>query len=133
MKNVWVNGCFDILHTGHIELLRYASGYGDNIIVGIDSDARVSQSKGSERPIITEEDRKTILESLWFVDEVVIFNDEQELRNYIIDFKIDVMVIGDDYKDKRVVGSDLVDRVVFFKKTEMSTTKIIDKILSNYK
>jgi rfaE bifunctional protein nucleotidyltransferase chain/domain len=133
MKNVWVNGCFDILHTGHIELLRYASGYGDNIIVGIDSDARVSQSKGGERPIITEEDRKTILESLWFVDEVVIFNDEQELRNYIIDFKIDVMVIGDDYKDKRVVGSDLVDRVVFFKKTEMSTTKIINKILSNYK
>jgi rfaE bifunctional protein nucleotidyltransferase chain/domain len=125
MTKVWTNGCFDILHIGHIDLLKYAKGLGDHLTVGIDSDLRVKSLKGYDRPINNESDRKLFLESIKYIDEVVIFNDEQNLVNTIKNSNIDIIVVGDDYKNKRVIGSDIA-KVIFFKKNpDKSTSNLI--------
>ncbi len=126
MELVWVNGTFDIIHFGHICLLEYASSFG-KLKIGIDSDNRVSKLKGSNRPFNNEKTRKKILESLKFVDEVVIFDNENELINHINFFNPKYIVIGDDYIDKKIIGSNLVEEVLFFKKVlGLSTTKILN-------
>lgn len=136
--NVWVNGCFDILHVGHIKLLEYAKYYKDSdyikgetniLYVGIDSDKRVKELKGGSRPINNEKDRKKILQSLKFVDKVFIYDTEEELTSLIEKWQIDVIIIGEDYKDKRVVGREKSKYdVVFFPKDKNSSTNIIEKI-----
>ena len=108
--NIWVNGCFDILHGGHLDLLEYAKNL-DNLenylVVGIDSDERVKLLKGSGRPINHESFRKRILESLEFVDEVVIFGSEKELETIIkrhdIDYALSTDVAGIRKADLRMV------------------------------
>jgi D-beta-D-heptose 7-phosphate kinase/D-beta-D-heptose 1-phosphate adenosyltransferase len=136
--NIWVNGCFDILHIGHIDLLEYAKGLRDpkshylrlnRLIVGIDSDRRVKELKGIDRPINNENDRKRMLESLAVVDEVVIYDTEDQMCDFISTFDIDYMVIGEDYKDKRVLCREhSANDVVFFPKDNHSSSDIIDKI-----
>jgi D-beta-D-heptose 7-phosphate kinase/D-beta-D-heptose 1-phosphate adenosyltransferase len=130
--NVWVNGCFDILHTGHLNLLEYAKNLNNrsnHLIVGIDSDRRVKELKGEKRPINNEQERKRMLESLKFVDEVVIYNNEEEMCNFIKDYKIDIMVIGEDYKNKKVLCREYSKKDVdFFLKDCQSSTDIIEKI-----
>ena len=136
--NIWVNGCFDILHTGHLDLLEFAKNFKDpqdryynknRLIVGIDSDKRVKELKGKERPINDENDRKRILMSLECVDDVVIYDNEEEMCEYIDVCKIHYIIIGDEYRDKRVLCVDnSSDGVVFFPKDENSTTNIIKKI-----
>jgi rfaE bifunctional protein nucleotidyltransferase chain/domain len=124
--NIWVNGCFDILHIGHIKLLEYAKNFGDNLIVGIDSDRRVSELKGDDRPFNNETIRKEFLESIKFVNKVVVFDNELELKNHLITNKINCIVIGDEYENKNIVGSDIVSNVYFFKKLpNLSTTNIL--------
>jgi D-beta-D-heptose 7-phosphate kinase/D-beta-D-heptose 1-phosphate adenosyltransferase len=126
MESVWVNGTFDIIHFGHISLLEYASNFG-KLKVGIDSDKRVSQLKGSNRPFNNEKIRKKILESLKFVDEVVIFDNDDELCKQISFFNPKYIIIGDEYKNKKIIGSNLVNEILFFKKLpELSTTKILN-------
>jgi len=132
-KIVWVNGCFDILHPGHIKLLKHAKSLGDCLIVGIDSDNRVKKLKGNSRPFNNEEDRKLMLESLEFVDDVVIFGDNAELVASIQMNKVDIMVIGSDYKYKEVIGSYYVTKVVFFERDPgYSTTSILNRNSSNH-
>ena len=136
--NIWVNGCFDVLHVGHLNLLSFAkdlvnpkSKYKriNRLIVGIDSDERVRQLKGGDRPINNQEDRKSMLEALRMVDEVVIYNNETEMCDLISQFKIDFMVIGDDYKSKRVLCREHSKKdVVFYPKDNRSSTDIINKI-----
>lgn len=127
MGFIWVNGCFDILHVGHINLLEYAKSLGHVLIVGIDSDKRVGELKGKDRPYNNEQDRKKMLESIKFVDLVHIFNNEEELIKLIETNHCSIMVVGDDYKDKRVVGSESVERVEFFTKIDgYSTTNILN-------
>ena len=72
MKKIFVNGCFDILHRGHIELFKYAKSLGDILFVGIDTDERVKKAKGNERPFNNQDDRKYLLESIKYIDEVFI-------------------------------------------------------------
>ncbi len=128
MKIVWVNGCFDIIHKGHIELFKYASSLGDYLVVGIDSDDRVKAMKGETRPINSQEDRKFLLESIKFVDKVVVFSNENELRAFIRTFKPDVMVVGSDYKNKDVIGKEHSKDLKFFERIEgYSTTNILEK------
>ena len=126
MARVWVNGTFDILHRGHLELLNYASTFGV-VRVGIDTDKRVKQFKGDSRPINTLKDRIFMMESLKSVDSVVSFNSDEELENHIRAWNPHYIIIGSDYKDKRVIGSQLVEKVIFFDRIEgySSTEKII--------
>lgn len=113
MKLIWVNGCFDILHRGHIELFKYARSLGDRLIVGIDSDYRIKENKGEERPYNTQEDRKFLLESIKYIDKVVIFQTSSELRGMVSYFKPEIMVVGSDYREKPVIGSEFTKEVKF--------------------
>ena len=127
MKNVWVNGCFDVLHVGHLELLKHAKSLGDRLIVGIDTDERVKEMKGEHRPINNTLDRMTMLNGFECVDEVTYFSTDASLRRNLIAYGIDTMVVGSDYKNKTVIGSDLVESVVFFDRVgDYSTTKTIN-------
>ena len=123
---VWVNGTFDILHVGHISLLEYASSFG-NLRVGIDTDKRVKELKGNDRPFNNQLDRKKMLESLRFVTEVVFFDSRDELINCVKEYEPDVMVVGDDYQGQVVFGSEYAKKLIFFKKIpEYSSTKILN-------
>ena len=128
MKTVWTNGCFDILHRGHIEMLAYAKSLGKHLVVGIDSDKKVKLDKGISRPYNTEEDRKTMLTSLKYVDEVVIFDTPQELEKYVKRFRPTCMVVGADWKGKEIVGSRFAKTVKYFERIgEYSTTQILER------
>ena len=126
---VFVNGTFDILHVGHIQLLYYAKSLGDRLIVGIDSDERVRSIKGESRPINNEYERFMLLSALKPVNGVIIFDTDQELEELIQD--CDIMVKGSDYINKPIVGSILCKRLVFFDIIDgYSTTKKIQHISS---
>jgi D-beta-D-heptose 7-phosphate kinase/D-beta-D-heptose 1-phosphate adenosyltransferase len=123
---VWVNGTFDVLHVGHLRLLEYSASLGE-LRIGIDSDKRVKELKGLDRPFNSTEDRKLFLESLKFVKDVVVFDSRQELINLVEEYQPDYMVIGDDYKDQPVYGSEHAKNLVFFEKfPKYSTTKILN-------
>jgi D-beta-D-heptose 7-phosphate kinase/D-beta-D-heptose 1-phosphate adenosyltransferase len=123
---VWVNGTFDVLHIGHLRLIQYANSFGD-VRVGIDKDIRVKELKGDDRPINNWFDRIEMMRSIKYVDSVVGFSTDEELRNEIKKWNPDIMIVGSDYKDKPVIGSELVKEVLFFDKIgDHSTTKIIN-------
>lgn len=125
-KKIWINGTFDVLHFGHLKLLEYASSLG-YLKIGIDSDDRVKLLKGKERPFNDQEKRKFFLESLKFVNEVVIFNNENDLIKKIKDYKPEIMVIGDDYKLENIIGHEFIKNIIFFNKIKnISTTKILN-------
>lgn len=129
-KIVFTNGCFDLLHKGHVECLQVSKSYGDILIVGLNSDKSVSFNKGKNRPINSQNDRAFILAGIEAVDYVIIFN-ERTPYNLIKKIKPNILVKGSDYLDKEVVGKDLVDEVKFVKLTKgKSTTKTIKKILN---
>ena len=122
---VWVNGSFDILHRGHIELIRYASMFGE-LRVGIDSDERVREFKGNTRPFNTWEHRAFFMENIKGVDSVVKFGSQQELEDRIKEWGSEILVVGEEYKDKKVVGAEYVEKVIFFPKIgSFSTTNIL--------
>ena len=127
-KIIWTNGCFDILHRGHIELFKFCKSLGTCLIVGIDCDERVKKSKGNTRPINNLQDRIAMLNAICYIDGVVWFDSDEELENQIRFCGAEVIVVGDDYKDKNVIGSHLVDEIRFFKKIDgYSTTEIIQR------
>ena len=131
-KKIWTNGCFDILHIGHIKMLQYARSLGDNLIVGIDSDRRVKELKGASRPINNQNDRKEFLLALSCVDNVFIFDSKEEMCNILQKEDIKDLVIGEEYKDKKITGQNIVKCIHFFKKVKnFSTTSIIDKEIWN--
>lgn len=130
MKKVFANGVFDIIHHAHIELLNYAKSLGDYLVVGIDSDGRVKQLKGSSRPIHSQEERKFLLENLKSVDQVFIFNTEEELTQLVKSTEPDIMVVGSDYLNRKVIGSEYAKQLRFFKRIDgYSTTQIIQSII----
>lgn len=104
---VFTNGCFDILHFGHVKYLQEARQFGDILIVGINSDSSIRKLKGNSRPIINEKDRQKIVAGLESVDYVVIFDEETPLR-LIAALKPDVLVKGADWNKQSIVGSDIV-------------------------
>lgn len=127
---VFSNGCFDILHFGHIKYLQKAKNLGDILVIGLNSDASVKRLKGEQRPINSQFHRASMLASLYFVDFVVIF-DEDTPYELIKALKPDILVKGADYVSKEVVGADLVKRVELIKFEDgFSTTSIIEKIKS---
>ena len=129
MRTVFVNGTFDILHRGHLELLEFAKSLGDFLVVAIDSDRRVRELKGPTRPINTEYERKQMLKAIRWVDRVYVFDSDAELVSYITD--CDIMVKGSDYRGRPIVGQDACPKIVFFERLEdYSSSKKIEDIIS---
>ena len=126
MTRVFTNGCFDILHRGHVELLRYCHSLG-RVVVGLNSDRSVKQLKGKNRPYNNETDRQLILEACKFVDEVMIF-DEETPYELIKKVKPDIVVKGGDYQKEDVVGNDLAEVKIFNFVDGYSTTNILEKM-----
>ena len=123
---IWVNGCFDVLHRGHFELLNYARSLGSMLIVGIDTDRKVRADKGPDRPIYPLEDRKYQLSSLKAVDVIHTFDSRQELEELIKIINPDILVVGSDWKNGDVVGREYAKKVEFFDRIgDYSTTKTI--------
>jgi len=125
-----VNGTFDLLHSGHVSLLKFAKSFNDAcVLVLIDSDDRVKYLKGESRPIFSQEERKFLLESLRYVDKVEIFKTDKELEEKIKNFDPDIMVKGSDYLGKPIIGSEYCKEIVFYDRIEeFSTTKKIQSI-----
>ena len=127
MKKIFVNGTFDILHEGHLELLNYAKSLGESLAVAIDSDERVKSLKGEDRPINTQKERANMLINLKAVDDVYIFDTDEELSHLVSIH--DTMVKGGDYRDKPIIGSDVCKELIFFDIIDgYSTTKKIQDI-----
>jgi D-beta-D-heptose 7-phosphate kinase/D-beta-D-heptose 1-phosphate adenosyltransferase len=135
-KIVFTNGCFDILHVGHVRYLAAARSEGDLLVIGLNSDGSVRSVKGGKRPIVTQDQRAEVLASLEFVDYVVFF-DEPEPLLLIETLKPDVLVKGEDWAEENIVGADFVKskggKVVRIKfADETSTSGIIEKIVERY-
>lgn len=135
-KVVFTNGCFDIIHRGHIELLKKAKEFGDILIIGLNSDFSVKKIKGGERPILNEDDRAYILGALECVDAVCLFDEETPSR-IIEQLKPDVLVKGGDYKIGEIVGRETVQdcggEVITIPFVEGKSTRgIIEKIIKSY-
>jgi len=131
---VFTNGCFDILHLGHMDYLAKAAELGDRLIIGVNTDRSVEELKGENRPIINEDTRLFKLASLVFVDAVILFNEDTPL-NLINGLKPDVLVKGGDYTQDTIVGAELVkslggDVVIVPFLEGHSTSSIIDRIKS---
>ena len=134
---VFTNGCFDILHLGHIDYLSKASDLGDILIVGVNSDASTSRLKGPHRPINNEEQRSILLAAMHFIDAVIVFDDPTPLE-LIKMVRPDVLVKGSDYNLSNIVGADVVQAYNGQVKTidflpGYSTTLIEEKIISGKK
>ena len=130
-KSVFVNGTFDVLHLGHLALLNYAKSLGDKLFVAIDSDERVRQLKGTTRPIHDTYQRKVMLLNLKAVDEVEIFSSDEELEMWIKQINPTIMVVGSDWRNKTVIGSQYAKRLEFFERIdEYSSTKTIQDIIN---
>ena len=123
---IWVNGCFDILHRGHFELFNYAKSLGNYLVVGIDSDEKVSQDKGPDRPYNNLEDRVYALESLKAIDKVMVFDNKEHLEWLVEITKPDILVVGSDWKGKEIVGGQHAKKIVYFDRIgDYSTTDIL--------
>ncbi|MBU0591107.1 D-glycero-beta-D-manno-heptose 1-phosphate adenylyltransferase [Candidatus Micrarchaeota archaeon] len=131
-KIVFTNGVFDLMHAGHVRLLKKAASHGDVLVVGINSDASVKSIKGSDRPIVSQNDRAETLCALYFVDYVVIF-DENTPEETILALKPDTHVKGGDWKAKNLPETKIVESyggkvVIENSKCDLTTTKIIARI-----
>ena len=132
---VFTNGCFDILHRGHVHYLHEAKKLGGKLIVGLNSDLSVQRIKGTDRPFIPEDDRGIILKSLAAVDEILIFHEDTPLK-LIEDVRPDILVKGGDYSEDDIVGAELVKTlggavvVIPFLKG-FSSSKIVNQIRNN--
>jgi D-beta-D-heptose 7-phosphate kinase/D-beta-D-heptose 1-phosphate adenosyltransferase len=114
---VWLNGTFDVLHAGHIKLFRHArklAGPVGRVVVGTDSDERIRELKGPTRPINNLIDRVDFLNAIKYIDCVVTFSNADELEARIKQFSPDILLIGNDYVDKPIVGAQYAKEIVYF-------------------
>ena len=132
MKTVMVNGTFDILHPGHIALLNTARSYGDALVVAIDTDRRVKELKGSDRPINNQLFRRIMLSNIKAVDLVELFDSKEELIELMKRYQPDIYVKGSDWKhDKESTAHQYCKEVIYYDRIEeYSSTKIIEDIIS---
>ena len=127
-KIVFTNGCFDILHAGHVSSIEFAKSKGDILVLGLNSDTSIKRLKGPKRPINKQADRALVIAALGAVDAVCIFTQDTPLELIKL-VKPDVLVKGADYKNKEVVGSQFAGKVVLFPLVKgRSTTNLINKM-----
>lgn len=129
---VFTNGCFDVLHEGHLRLLAWAKGFGGKLIVGLNSDKSVRRLKGPDRPVNNQNARRSQLLALPFVDDVIIFNESTPVR-LISQLKPDIHIKGSDWQHKPLPERPIIEsyggRIVFFPLIpDVSTSRIIKKI-----
>jgi rfaE bifunctional protein nucleotidyltransferase chain/domain len=130
MKKIFVNGTFDLIHSGHIHLLNYAKSLGDFLYVAIDTDERVKEKKGPSRPIYNLNERIFHLQNLKPVDVVLSFASDEQLENLVKIVEPDIMIVGSDWKGKKVIGSQYASSLVFFDRIdEYATTKTVQSII----
>lgn len=136
VRAVFTNGCFDILHAGHVRYLTAARSKGDVLVVGLNSDASVRHIKGEKRPVVSQEQRAEVLVGLRCVDYVTIFDEPDPLR-VIETLKPDVLVKGADWAEEHIIGADVVkarggrvERIEVV--PDISTTRIIETIIRRY-
>ena len=134
---VFTNGCFDIMHAGHVRYLAAARSEGEILIVGINSDKSVKSIKGKNRPIMPQDQRAEVLAGLWCVDYIVFFDEPDPLR-LIQAIKPDVLVKGEDWDEDKIIGTDSVKadggRVVRVAVVpDISTSMIIERIIKQYR
>ena len=128
---IFVNGSFDLLHTGHLDMLFYAKSLGAHLHVAIDNDERIKENKGFDRPVNPLHIRKAIMQSLKPVDSVSVFDSDEELINTIRSYSPDIMVKGSDWRGKRVIGEEYCGKVIFYERVnDESTTKIIQNFIN---
>jgi D-beta-D-heptose 7-phosphate kinase/D-beta-D-heptose 1-phosphate adenosyltransferase len=134
-KVVFTNGCYDLIHVGHVRYLEEAKSYGDILVIAVNSDSSVKKLKGEKRPLIPEQDRAEIISALGCVDYVVIF-DELDPHEIITYLKPDVLVKGGDWTVDTIIGRDIVEasggKVIslpYIEGTSASTSKIIERIV----
>ena len=124
---IWVNGCFDVLHRGHFELFNFAKSLGNKLIVGLDSDEKISNDKGQGRPYNKLDDRVYALESLKAIDKVMVFDSKNHLEDLVEITKPDILVVGSDWKGKEIVGGQHAKKIVYFDRIgNYSTTNILE-------
>ncbi len=131
-KVVFTNGCFDLLHLGHVDYLENARNLGDRLVIGLNSDSSVSRFKGPERPLQDQNSRARVLAALQFADLIVLFNEDTPLE-LISQLQPNVLVKGSDYLAENIVGADVVRKNGGEVKTidfvpGYSTTRIVEKI-----
>ena len=131
-KIVFTNGCFDIIHAGHINFFTQAADYGKYLVVGLNSDKSIKRIKGNKRPINCEEQREIVLQAIVYISDVFIFNEDTPLK-LIEELEPDVLIKGADWKEEDIIGADIVKGNGGYVKTipfryDISTTKIIEKI-----
>ncbi len=136
-KVVFTNGCFDILHVGHVRYLAAARLEGDVLLVGLNSDESVRLIKSAKRPIVKQNERAEVLASLWCVDYIILFNEQDPLL-LIQAISPDILVKGDDWTHENIIGADFVNdrggrvvRIPVVPKT--STSGIIERIVERYR
>jgi rfaE bifunctional protein nucleotidyltransferase chain/domain len=128
-RRVIVNGTFDILHRGHIEMLNFARSQGTYLLVAIDSDKQVRELKGASRPVNKQEDRKFALDNLKCVDAVWIFDTQAELEHICKLYRPDLMIKGSDYIGKTITGAQYCGNIKYYDLVpNYSTSKIIENI-----
>ena len=124
---VWLNGCFDVLHIGHIKLFQKARQMGLPVIVGIDTDERIQSMKGEGRPINSLKDRVEMLRSIKYIDAIVDFSTDDELVKVIEAHAPRYMVIGEEYRAKPIIGSEFIKEIIYAKKYgDISSSSIIN-------
>jgi len=129
---VFANGCFDLLHYGHIILLKGAAVLGEELIVGLNSDKSIRELKGDNRPVFPQEQRLEMLQAIRYVDDVLPFDTERDLELLIRFVKPDIMVKGPDWDGKKLTGQDVLEsyggRVEIVPVKVDSTTSIIERL-----
>tara|TARA_R110000823_G_scaffold76776_2_gene175326 strand:+ start:408 stop:818 length:411 start_codon:yes stop_codon:yes gene_type:complete len=130
IPRVWINGTFDVIHSGHIKLFRYArmlAGSKGQVIVGLDTDDRIKLSKGPTRPVNNLINRIIVLSSIKYIDQIMSFSTDDELESLIYNIKPRFMVIGDDYINKPIIGSEHISNIYYVTRDGNSTTNTINR------
>jgi D-beta-D-heptose 7-phosphate kinase/D-beta-D-heptose 1-phosphate adenosyltransferase len=127
-RDLFLTGSFDIIHRGHVSLLRFAKEHGGKLTVALDTDRRIKEKKGEDRPFNNQEDRRLVIDSIRYVDETVIFDSDEELINIVKELSPSIWFAGADWYGKNFPGKEYAGKVVYFERLEpYSTTRILER------
>ena len=128
VNNVFLTGSFDVIHRGHIELLKYAKKHGHMLTVALDTDRRIKEKKGFDRPFHNQDDRKFVISSIKYVDQILLFDSDEQLIEIVKSISPDIWVAGSDWWGKTFPGKEYAKKIQYFARIEPhSTTRILSQ------